>query len=168
MRHAHGGALLLIWGIGSAAFGSNACATTERTCNAVGCQMGERLQFDLPELAVHEANVEACRNAQCWQTSVIFRNDRDQLLRFEDASALHAQLLFEPLTTSFRVSAYFPVTDAKDVVLGDALRVTFADAKGSELFTVSGTTQSISDIYPNGRDCESSPCRQGQAEITEP
>jgi hypothetical protein len=166
MKRAHGGALLLIWGIGSGAFGTNACGE-KLSCTEIGCVTGEELSFSMPPLTDDSLQVEACRNDQCWQEQLV-PNGQRQFLSFGDDNFWVATLVIQPVPDSWSVTAAFPVMDYAQVVVGDVLKVTFSNADGKQLFTVSGTTRSFVDSYPNGPDCEPSPCRQGTAEITDP
>ncbi len=69
---------------------------------------------------------------------------------------------------SFSGTASVIVSDYAKVAVGDVLQVTFSDSSGKQLIAVSGTIRATSDSYPNGRDCDRVPCRQGTAEVTSP
>ncbi len=170
MRRARGGVLLLTWGIGSAALGSSACETVERHCTQVGCQSREQLAFILPQTAFTEAaTIKLCRNDQCWQSQLSPSNAVPARHMFlTDDGYSYAELWLEPTANSFTATANVFAYDYSEVAIGDVLRVTFSDSSGTALLAASGTIRSTSDNYPNRRDCDLSPCRQGTAEITSP
>ncbi|MEI9952218.1 MAG: hypothetical protein WDO74_25335 [Pseudomonadota bacterium] len=170
MRRARGGVLLLTWGIGAAALGSSACETVERHCTQVGCQSREQLAFILPRTAFTEAaTIELCRNDQCWQSQLPASGAVPvQYLSLTDDGDRYGELWLEPTANSFTATANVFVQDYSDVAIDDVLRVTFSDSSGTALLAASGTIRSTSDNYPNRRDCDLSPCRQGTAEITSP
>jgi len=167
MKRARGGVLVLIWGIGSAAFGTNACGSEAHSCTEIGCTTGEQLSFSMPRLTDDPLQIEVCRNDQCWQEQLV-PNDQRQFLPFGDDNFWFATLVLQPFPDIWNVTTAFHVADYSQVVVGDVLKVTFSSADGEQLFSVSGTTRSFTDSYPNGPDCEPSPCRQATAEITHP
>jgi len=120
-------------------------------------------------LAADTVRVEACRNGQCWQAQLASNpNGQVQSLSFNENGDWYATLQLRVEPSNWYVTVEFPVKNYSDVVVGDALKLTFTDANGKQLYTVSGTTNAPMDSYPNGPDCEPSPCRQATAEISEP
>ena len=160
---------MLTWAIGSAALGAAACGDSlERACTDVGCRSQTTLDFAALGVTFEEGEVEACRNEQCWRATLRLNEDGEtQFLRLDEADAYAAELRITPLADGLSVRASFPALNPSDIAVGDVLKVTFTDLSGTAQIAVSGKTRTVSDSYPNGPDCDPSPCRQATAEVTD-
>lgn len=124
----------------------------------------------MPEPTFTEADVEVCRNDECWHAPLQLNHDGQPSSLILNAGLPGVMLRIEPITEGLRVSTDFQLNEYSEVVVGDVLKVSFSDANGASLFAVSGTTRTVNgtDSYPNGRECDRFPCRQATAEVTDP
>jgi hypothetical protein len=146
-------------------------------CTFIGCISGESLKVALPvpQGELESGQVSGCRNEQCWQGEIVVLDDwppgTGQQIELEpgfdegppDVDAM--AIIMRESDGSFSLSFEWQVRDYRAVKRGDALRVSVQSAAGGEIASAEGSVTSVSDSYPNGEDCDETPCRSGHVEV---
>jgi len=142
--------------------------TDAHWCTLLGCSSSENLVFEIPREQVRSGELEFCRNTTCWLSHLRVNIPAGELSL---EPALKTRYHFVPIRMDWRpaVVHFDANTDSlsfAEVLAGDVLRATLTDSAGKVLFSVSGTVRAISDSYPNGRDCDVTPCHTGVVDLT--
>jgi hypothetical protein len=166
MGRAVGPAVVLACGLLNAAFGSGACSSPSG-CKAVGCSESESLTFSVPQASLPDSVLVVCRNADCWRAAITLAD--------RQTPWLHPDLALEPDTGS--VSAQLGAPSPADFTFvvgwlapaqkGDVLSATFDDTSGNALVSKSGVTDAFTDDYPNGPECDKTPCHIATVDLGE-
>ena len=160
-------------------FGPNlGCA---KVCTFVGCASVEMLRVTLPLSGNQPEPLEitVCRNDACWH-GVLPELDVDWAVVFRVSVPLEPDAGEEPAGVqafagvvqedngSLSLDVQWQLEDYRDVARGDALSVQIRDAQGAELLTVEERVTGYQDDYPNGEECDETPCRSTTIDRTEP
>jgi hypothetical protein len=146
-------------------------------CTMIGCISGESLDMALPVPLgeLESGQVSGCRNDHCWHGEIAVLDDwspgTGQQIDLEpdfaeglpgvDAVAI----IMRESNDSFSLRFEWQFEDYRAVKRGDTLRVSVQSAAGGEIASAAGSVTSFSDWYPNGEDCDETPCRSGHVDV---
>jgi len=154
-----------------------ASACIPGVCTLIGCASSEKLTtatpFTLEEL--DSAEVLGCRNDACWGGKLALRDvdwpnggSAGIELELQSGEAPPGTRALASVTQesdgSFSVAVSWTFDDYRHVKRGDVLRLTLRDVSGGEMLAAEETVRSTSDDYPNGEDCDKTPCRTAMLE----
>jgi hypothetical protein len=143
-------------------------------CQQEGCESVESLRVTIPHSAseLEGGRLVVCRNDACFAGALAVADidwsdlshpERDvevQPVEAEaDASGGSATCLLSRAGEGFSLLFEWDAPSQADVQPGDVLRVTIEAADGSQLFSRDAKVTSVDENYPNGEECDDTPCR---------
>jgi hypothetical protein len=143
-------------------------------CHLVECESVESLRVTLPLSAseLEGGRLVACRNDTCFAATLAVADidwsdashpERDveveALEHPEGAVSGSATCVLSQADEGLSLIFNWYAEREADVQRGDVLRVTIEAADGSELFSRDAKVTSVDEDYPNGEDCDDTPCR---------
>jgi hypothetical protein len=152
-----------------------------KACTDAGCASIEMLRVTLPLSDNQSEPLEftACRNDACWH-GVLPELDVDWTIYARLGVSLEPDAGEEPAGVrgqagvvredngSLSLEVGWQLDDYRDVAQGDALSIDIRDAQNANLMMVEEQVRDHQDYYPNGEDCDETPCRSTTIDRTEP
>jgi hypothetical protein len=149
-----------------------------KVCTLVGCASAETLEVKLPVALseIESGQVSGCRNDQCWQGEIAVLNAEGSLsvgrpielvpgVDGGPAGVRAMATIREESDGSLMLRFEWQLEDYRAVRKGDALRVNVLSAAGDEIVSADQSVTDFSDYYPNGEDCNETPCRTATIEV---
>jgi hypothetical protein len=145
-------------------------------CTYRGCYSSETLKVALPVPAteLESGQVSGCRNDQCWQGEIAVADEwaAGRIMQIElepgfdeEPPGVRAQAwIDEERDSSFSLRFEWHLANYRSVKRGDRLRVSVLGAEGAEIVSREGSVTTVEDWYPNGEDCDETPCRSAHIE----
>lgn len=147
-------------------------------CHLVGCSSAETLEVKLPVALseIESGQVSGCRNDQCWQGEIAVLDAKGSLSAGrtiglmpgvdEGPASVRAEATIrEEGDGSLMLRFDWHLKDYRAIRKGDALRMSVLSAAGDEIVRADESVTDFSDDYPNGEDCDETPCRSATIEV---
>lgn len=143
-------------------------------CHLVECESAESLRVTLPLSAseLEGGRLVVCRNDACFAATLALADidwsDASHPERDVEVAALEhpegtvsgsATCVLSQADEGFSLTFRWYAEREADVQRGDVLRVTIEAADGSELFSRDAKVTAVDEDYPNGEECDDTPCR---------
>lgn len=141
-------------------------------CQQEGCESFESLSVTIPlsESELDGAALEVCRNDECfmgvftvaevdWSDSSHPEHEVEvEAVEPANSGNHRANCYLSRTDDGFSlIFEWYPAGDGK-VARGDVLRVSVDSASGGEPFTRDATVTAVEENYPNGEECDATPC----------
>lgn len=148
-------------------------ASSACVCQQEGCESFESLRVTLP-LSANEldgARLEVCRNDACFAGELALaaidwsdasRPEREVEVEPVDSTSggdSEATCHLSPAGSGFSLLFEWHTGKQDEVARGDVLRISIEAAQGDRLFSRDAKVTAIDENYPNGEECDATPCR---------